>query len=472
MLQPPSQVAQPRPGVFPNEQRSRSIRVLVVGSFPPRECGIATFTKDVVDHLAARDDVRCEVIAIDEAGGEARTYGVPVVARIKRDDRSSYASAAGFINQHPASIVLVQHEYGLFAGEDGAAFLDLLAAVRKPVVVTFHTVLPAPNANHRAVTQAICARAEAVVVLSHMGKTILQQAYGVSEKKIHMIPHGVPDVPFTSTEPAKRKLGFAGRNIVSTFGLLSRGKGLEDAIEAMQTIASDHPEALYLILGQTHPIVRQQEGESYREALAAQVIKHGLQRNVAFVGRYLSFDDLIFYLSATDIYLTPYLNADQIVSGTLAYALGCGKAIVSTPYLYAREVLARGRGSLCDFHDPTSIAANVTALLDHPHRRHAMERRAYKFGHEMRWSNVAASYAQIFSDATGCSAPDSLPRHVVHHDVLRMARSSGSNVCKSGETYPADSGTRIPLTNGVTRVLDPVTQGGPSRVCDRFRDQL
>lgn len=400
------------------------MRVLVVGSFPPRECGIATFTKDVVDHLGARNDVICEVIAIDESGGESRAYGVPVVARIKRDDRSSYSSVAGFINKHPASVVLVQHEYGLFAGEDGAAFLDLLAAVRKPVVVTFHTVLAAPNAHHHAVTQDICARADTVVVLSHTGKTILQQAYGVCEKTIRMIPHGVPDVPLTSTQTAKRRLGFDDRKIVSTFGLLSRGKGLEDAIGAMRTIASDHPEALYLILGETHPIVRQQEGESYREELSALVTKHGLQNNVAFVGRYLSFEDLIVYLSATDIYLTPYLNADQIVSGTLAYALGCGKAIVSTPYLYAREVLARERGLLCDFHDPASVAANVTALLDHPERRHAMERRAYEYGHEMRWSNVAASYAQILREAASSRAPNSPPRRLVHREALHMAVSA------------------------------------------------
>ena len=417
MLQNLSRVVQGCRGVFPDESRSRSMRVLVVGSFPPRECGIATFTKDVVDYLGARDDVRCEVIAIGESGAETRAYGLPVVARIRRDDRSSYASVARFINKHPAGIVLVQHEYGLFAGEDGEAFLELLAAVRKPVVVTFHTVLAAPNAHHRAVTQAICARADTVVVLSHTGKTILQQAYGVSEKTIRMIPHGVPDVPFTSTEPAKRRLGFVDRKIVSTFGLLSRGKGLEDAIGAMRTIASKHPEALYLILGQTHPIVRQQEGESYREALSALVTKHGLQSNVAFVGRYLSFKDLIAYLSATDIYLTPYLNADQIVSGTLAYALGCGKAIVSTPYLYAREVLARERGSLCDFHDPASIAANVTALLDHPRRRHAMERRAYEYGHEMRWPNVAASYAQLLRAATSGHAPNVPPRHAAYREV-------------------------------------------------------
>ncbi len=404
MLLNAGQIIKQYRGVFSAEQRARSMRVIVLGSFPPRECGIATFTKDVVDNLGARDDVQCEVITIDESGGETRAYGPQVVARLKRDDRSSYESVAAFINAHPASVLLVQHEYGLFGGEDGEAFLDLLAAVRKPVVVTFHTVLAAPSAHHRAVTQRICARAQTIVVLSNTSKDILQHVYAVNEKMIRMIPHGVPDVAFTSTARAKTRLGLGDRKIISTFGLLSRGKGLEDAIGAMRAIASHHPDALYLILGQTHPIVRQQEGESYRATLNALVTAQGMQRNVAFVGRYLSFEDLIAYLSATDIYLTPYLNADQIVSGTLAYALGCGKAIVSTPYLYAREVLAQGRGLLCDFRDPASIAASVTALLDHPQRRHAMELRAYQYGHDMKWSNVAMSYSHLFRDATSNDA--------------------------------------------------------------------
>jgi glycosyltransferase involved in cell wall biosynthesis len=380
-------------------KRSRSTRVLVLGSFPPRECGIATFTKDVVDSLDARADVQCDVIALDERSNEERAYGRQVVARLKRDDRASYASLAAFINAQPASVLLVQHEYGLFGGEDGEAFLDLLAAVRTPVVVSLHTILTAPNAHHRAVTQRICARANAIVVLSQTGKDILQRLYAVNDEAIYIIPHGVPNVPFMSTAGAKQTLGVGDRKIISTFGLLSRAKGLEDAIDAMRTIVIRHPDALYLILGQTHPLVRQHEGESYRDELFTLVAAKGLQRNVEFVDRYLSFADLVAYLSATDIYLTPYLNADQIVSGTLAYALGCGKAIVSTPYLYAKEVLGQNRGILCQFRDPSSMAAGVTTLLDHPQQRHAMERRAYKYGHGMIWSNVAMSYSHLFRNA-------------------------------------------------------------------------
>lgn len=382
-------------------KRSLSTRVLVLGSFPPRECGIATFTKDVVDSLDARADVQCDVIAIDEPGSEARAYGRQVVARLTRDDRASYASLAAFINAQPASVVLVQHEYGLFGGEDGEVFLDLLAAVRKPVIVVLHTILTAPNVHHRAVTQRICAGATAVVVLSQTGKDILQRVYSVNEKTIHVIPHGVPDVPFMSTAGAKQTLSVGDRKVISTFGLLSRAKGMEDAIAAMRKIVIRHPDALYLILGQTHPLVRQQEGESYRDELFALVSALGLQRNVDFVDRYLSFNDLLAYLSATDIYLTPYLNADQTVSGTMAYALGCGKAIVSTPYLYAQETLDQKRGVLCQFRHPASIAAGVTTLLDHPQQRHAMERRAYQYGHAMIWSSVAMSYSHLLRDVMG-----------------------------------------------------------------------
>jgi glycosyltransferase involved in cell wall biosynthesis len=380
----------------------RRIRVLVLGSFPPRECGIATFTKDVMDSLTSCGGATCEVVAVDEPGGESRTYCPAVAGRLTRDDRASYGAIASLIDAHPASVLLAQHEYGLFAGEDGESFVDLIAAVRLPVVVTLHTVLPTPNAHHRAVAQRICDVARSVVVLSHTAKELLQRVYDVRSDRIRVIPHGVPDVPFQPAVRSKARLGLSGRTLISTFGLLSRGKGLEDAIEAMCTVVAHHPEALYLILGQTHPLVRQQEGESYRESLHALVAARGLERHVSFVNRYLSYEELVAYLLATDIYLTPYLNRDQIVSGTLAYAVGCGKAIVSTPYLYAQELLAGHRGVLCRFRDADSMAAAIVALLDAPARRHAIERRAYEYGRRMTWPHLAESYMDVFRE---CGAP-------------------------------------------------------------------
>lgn len=377
--------------------KAEPLRVLVLGSFPPRECGIATFTKDVVDSLGLRTDVRCEVIAIDEPG-TARRYEQPVVARLARDDTSSYAELAGFINAHPAELLLVQHEYGLFGLDDGAAFVALLRAIRKPAVVTFHTVLAHPSEHHRDVTQQICAIAQMIVVLSNTAKDIVLREYRIAPDRVRVIAHGVPDVPFAITAGAKQRLAIADRTVISTFGLLSCGKGLEDAIEAMRSVVLTHPEALYLILGQTHPLVRQHEGETYRMSLRELVVSAGLERHVQFVDRYLTFEDLVSYLSATDIYVTPYLNAEQIVSGTLAYAVGCGKAIVSTPYLYAKELLADERGVLCGFRDPPSIAAAILMLLDNPLRRRSLERRAYAYGRTMIWPHVAEAYAGAFRE--------------------------------------------------------------------------
>ncbi len=369
---------------------------LFMGSFPPRECGIATFTNDVVESFDQTFGTRSDVVAIDETGGETRTYSSRVVARLRQDVRDSYRRVAAAIDGHPSDLLNVQHEYGLFGGEQGAWFLDILDAVCKPVVVSLHTVLPEPGDSHRAVARRLCERSDAVVVLSQTGKDILVDVYGVDPAKLHVIHHGVPDVPFRSTQEAKARLGLADRPIVSTFGLISRGKGLEYGIDAMRAVVARHPEALYLILGQTHPSVRRHEGESYRQSLQTRVAECGLHNNVRLIDRYLDFDELIAYLAATDIYLTPYLNRDQIVSGTLAYAVGLGKAVVSTPYLYAEELLADGRGCLAPFRDPSAIAKAVGALLDDPLMRRAIERRAYRFGRQMTWPHVARAYAGVF----------------------------------------------------------------------------
>ena len=373
-------------------------KTLFLGSFPPRECGIATFTNDVVESFDLAFGTTSDVVAIDEPGGESRAYPARVIARLRQVDRSSYREVARAINAHPARILDVQHEYGLFGGADGAWFLELLAEVSKPVVVSLHTVLPAPSDSHRSVARRLCERAAAVVVLSQTGKNILIDEYGIDSDKLHVIHHGVPDVPFRSTDVAKATFGLRERMVVSTFGLISRGKGLEYGVRAMRDVVDRHPSALYLILGQTHPGVRRYEGESYRAELNALVEEYGLRENVRLVDRYLAFDELVGYLGATDIYLTPYLNPVQIVSGTLAYAAGMGKAIVSTPYLYAEELLAHGRGFLVPFRDAGALARAINGLLDDPFLRRATERRAYRFGRQMTWSHVAAAYGRVFEE--------------------------------------------------------------------------
>jgi len=373
-------------------------RALFLGSFPPRECGIATFTKDVVDSYDRAFGTRSEIVAVDEAGGDVRRYPSQVIARLQQNDRASYSEVAAFVNQHPSDLLNVQHEYGLFGGDRGEWLVDLLRQVEKPVVLTMHTVLPEPDEGMLRITRSLCDFASAVVALSETGRNLLERVYKINPVKLRTIHHGVPDVPFRPTDAAKASFGIGQRLVISTFGLINRGKGLEYAIEAMRDVVKHHPEALYLILGETHPVVRRQEGESYRESLQAMVAEFGLTNNVRLIDKYLEFDELVSYLEATDVYLTPYLNPVQIVSGTLAYAMGCGKAIVSTPYLYAEELLANHRGFLCKFRDSETIAKWLIALFDDPALRRATERRAYRFGRQMTWPHVAADYGRLFCE--------------------------------------------------------------------------
>lgn len=369
-----------------------------MGSFPPRECGIATFTRDTVESFDRAFHTSSEIIAIDEPGGEVRLYGPEVVARLREDRRESYTDIAAIVNAHPAEVLNIQHEYGLFGGERGEWLIDTLRALEKPVALTLHTVLPEPDETMLRVTRELCRYSNVIISLSETGRDLLDRIYGIEPSKLRVIHHGVPDVPFRGTDAAKASFGIGQRMLVSTFGLINRGKGLEYAIEAMRAIVARHPEVLYLILGETHPVVRRREGESYRESLQALVAQYGLQYNVQLIDKYMDFDELVSYLEATDIYLTPYLNPTQIVSGTLAYAVGCGKAIVSTPYLYAQEVLAHNRGFLCEFRDARSIAQLANALLDDPALRRATERRAYRFGRQMTWPHVAVEYGRLFAE--------------------------------------------------------------------------
>jgi polysaccharide biosynthesis protein PslF len=373
-------------------------RALFLGSYPPRECGIATFTKDMVDAYDRAFGFKSPVIAVNEPGADVRRYPSEVVGRISEQNRQSYAAAAKFVNDYPIDLVNIQHEYGLFGGERGEWLVDFLRLVEKPVVLTLHTILPDPDEAYRRVTRELCEHATKVVALSETGRGLLERIYGITPSSLECIHHGVPDVPFQDTYTAKASFGIGQRTVISTFGLISRGKGLEYAIEAMRGVVKRHPEALYLILGETHPVVRRQEGESYRESLHALIHEYGLHYNVQLVDKYLDFDEVVSYLAATDIYLTPYLNPAQIVSGTLAYAVGCGKAIVSTPYLYAKELLAHNRGFLCDFRDAASITVQLNMLLDDPSLRRATERRAYRFGRQMTWPHVASAYGELFTD--------------------------------------------------------------------------
>ncbi|MDE2571800.1 MAG: glycosyltransferase family 4 protein [bacterium] len=420
---------------------------LFLASYPPRECGIATFTRDVVGSVERTSGMRGGIIAVDQPGSERR-YGGDVIGTLRDRDPDSYRQMARLVNDHPARLLNIQHEYGLFGGEDGELLLDALAQVRKPVAVTLHTVLPKPSEHHQYVTRELCNRSDAVIVLSQTGKRILQEIYALDERKIAVIHHGVPDVPFASTDAFKAELGYGGRLVLSTFGLISRGKGLEYAIEALPAIVERHPEVLYLIIGETHPVVRRQEGETYREMLSAKIAALGLQKNVAFINQYLKLEQLIAYLRATDVYLTPYLNPVQIVSGTLAYAMGLGKAIVSTPYLYAEELLANRRGSLANFRDAASIAAQINRLLDDPALRRCVERRADRFGRQMTWSNVARDYGRIFADLTSGEVRPALGRPLVPSG----AQGLPAQLRQTGPLAPAQRLAPVPVIDRDRRV--------------------
>lgn len=378
----------------------RADSTLFVGSFPPRECGIATFTKDIVDSYDAHSGFRSDVVAIDDRSSYEYVYDSRVIGRVKDAERKSYYAAASVVNRHPCSVVNIQHEYGLFGGKNGEWCLDFMGALKKPVVLTLHTVLPAPSPEHTLMAQLLCKSAARIIVLSDTARRLLVGGYGIAPGKVTVVHHGVPDVEYRNTASAKKDLGLSDRTVVSTFGLINSSKGLEYAIAAIHEIAQSRPDVLYLILGATHPLVRRVEGECYRSSLQDRITALGLEGNVRMIGRYLPFDELIAYLQATDVYVTPYLNPDQVVSGTLAYALGAGKAIVSTPYLYARELLCDGRGLFAEFRDSRSLAKALERFLGEPALRVRTQERAYAFGRRMIWSNVAAKYASLVADAS------------------------------------------------------------------------
>jgi glycosyltransferase involved in cell wall biosynthesis len=373
-------------------------KVAFLSSFPPRQCGIATFSHDVIEAVV-KQMPECEpiVVAMEEpTSDQNRRYPKLVKFVLPQLEQSAYQQAANFINQSGAQLLCVQHEFGLFGGTAGTWLLELLRAVKLPIVVVLHTVLADPQPEYRRATLELVKLAAKVVVLTQTAQQLMQEVYSVPSQKLEVIYHGVPDVAFAATTEAKARLGLEGYFVLSTFGLINRGKGIEYAIEALVPLVEQHPDLLYLVLGQTHPLVRQHEGESYREHLIEYVNKLGLQNNVHFENHYLDFEDLCHYLAATDIYLTPYLGLDQIVSGTLAYALGFGKAIISTPYLYAQEALAANRGLLVKPRDSNSITTALRGLIDNPVQLSHLRETAYAYGHQMAWPYIGKQYAELF----------------------------------------------------------------------------
>ena len=372
-------------------------RIAMLGNSLPRKCGIATFTTHLSDAVStAFPGLDCFVLAMNDRG-QRYTYPERVRFEITEGDLASYRRAADFLNVNTVDLVSVQHEYGIFGGKAGSHVLTLLRELRMPIVTTLHTILAEPNSQQHRVMDELTTLSERLVVMSAHGATLLHDVHGVAEAKIDLIPHGIPDVPFESD--SKDRLGVEGKSVLLTFGLLSPDKGIEYVIDALPAILERYPDTIYIVLGATHPHVKERDGETYRIMLENRAKKLGVDSSMIFHDRFVTQGELNEFLAAADMYITPYLQPQQITSGTLAYALGAGKAVISTPYLYARELLADGRGVLVPWRDAGAIAREVIDLLGDDAKRLALRERAAAHGRSMLWPAVAHRYMESFECA-------------------------------------------------------------------------
>jgi glycosyltransferase involved in cell wall biosynthesis len=385
----------------------RPQRIAFVGGFEPRQCGIATFTHDLCEAVAAAGpDAECWAGAVNDTP-EGYAYPPRVRFELQEKELGSYRRAADFLNFHNVDVVCLQHEFGIYGGPAGSHVLALVKELRMPVVVTLHTVLEHPDPDQRAVMEGLVRYASRLVVMASKGAQVLRDVYAVAEAQVEVIPHGIPDLPFQDSALSQAQFGVEGRRVLLTFGLLGPGKGIEYVLEALPAIVAAHPEVVYLVLGATHPHLVAHEGERYRLSLERLAEDRGVADHVIFFNRFVSPVDLAEFILATDIYVTPYVNPAQVTSGTLAYVFGAGKAVVSTPYWHAAELLADGRGTLVPFRDPGAIAAAVCAYLDDPRAMETVRHEAYRRGREMVWPAVAGRYLAVFdrAGAEGSAAP-------------------------------------------------------------------
>ncbi|MHB9025729.1 MAG: glycosyltransferase family 4 protein [Armatimonadota bacterium] len=382
--------------------------MVFLSSFVPRQCGLATFTEDIM-HAVAGLGASCSVIAMNRPG-EQPAYDQRVVATIREDRLDDYLAVADVINSGRFDVLCVEHEYGIYGGVACDHLLRLLDAVRIPVITTLHTVLQHPSAEMRRQLCAIAARSTRLMVMNGLACDILVDVYGIDRDKGAMVHHGAPalTVP-TDSATLKRQLGCVAHRLISTFGLLGPGKGLEYAIQAMPSVVQHHPDAYYYILGKTHPVVQEQQGERYRDELQTLACDLGVAEHVVFVNKYFSKDELLRYLQVSDIYLTPYLDMEQVTSGTLAYAMACGRPIVSTPYLHARFLLDEGRGILVPPRQPSAMAEACVQLLGNPAYAARMEHANRQYGQLLLWPQVGQAFIDLCLQAQTASPQPETP---------------------------------------------------------------
>jgi len=373
------------------------MNVAVIGNYIPRQCGLATFTTDVATWVARSLGVGSQVFVV-AMNDRPEGYDYPPMVRFEvvANHPRDYHRAADFVNMSGVDVVCLQHEFGIFGGPFGILIADMLRDIKKPVVTTVHTVLPDPLPERKEALVEVADLSDALVVMSRKSVEFLETYYGIGPEKVHIIHHGVPDKPFGEPDEHKARWGLQGRTVLLNFGLLSERKGIEYMIEAMPAIVERFPDVTFVVLGATHPPVKKKEGEKYRFFLKRLAHDLGVEDNVAFYDRFVTLEELTDFLAACDIYVTPYLDRGQIVSGTLAYAIGLGKPVVSTPYYYAEELLSDGRGILAEFRDPDSMSRGVIDLLEHPDRMREMREKAYAFGRQMIWKEVGKEYVGLF----------------------------------------------------------------------------
>ena len=372
-------------------------RIAVIGNYLPRHCGIATFTTDLCAAISNEyGSARLLALPVNDTE-EGYDYPDRVRWSLAQDDLKSYQEAAEFLNFNNIDMVCLQHEYGIFGGPAGSHILHLLRGLKMPVVTTLHTVLREPNPNQLMVMEEIAELSDRLIVMSQLSSQFLQEIFKVPGSKIDMVPHGVPDLPFLDPNFYKDRFGVEGKAVLLTFGLLSPNKGIENVIRALPEILSKHKNVVYIVAGATHPHILRREGDKYRASLQALAKEMGVESQVIFHNRFVSPEEMVEFIGAADIYVTPYRHEAQVVSGTLAYALGAGKAIISTPYWHAIELLDDRRGALVPFQNPDAIANKTIELLDTPAIRHAMRKRAYLFAREMVWKRVAQGYMESFA---------------------------------------------------------------------------